>query len=52
MELIVSGQAPQSWLYNFIRRAYLFDWMEENVFHPVSDFIVRLKKRMHPAERQ
>src|SRR6201997_1374593 len=45
MELIVSGQAPQSWLYNFIRRAYLFDWIEENLFHPASDVLVRLKKR-------
>ncbi len=57
MELIVSGQAPQSWLYNFIRRAYLFDWIEENFSQPVSDAFVRLKKRVHtldvvPAERR
>src|ERR1700733_10554882 len=50
MELIVSGQAPQSWLYNFIRRAYLFDWIEENLFHPASDVFVRLKKRVHPLD--
>jgi NitT/TauT family transport system permease protein len=50
MELIVSGQAPQSWLYNFIRRAYLFDWIEENFFHSASDVIVRLKKRVNSLE--
>jgi NitT/TauT family transport system permease protein len=47
MELIVSGQPPQSWLYNFIRRAYLFDWIEENLFYPASDVYVRLKKRVN-----
>jgi NitT/TauT family transport system permease protein len=50
MELIVSGQAPQSWLYNFIRRAYLFDWIEENFFHPASDVFVRLKKRVNSLD--
>ena len=49
MELIVSGQAPQSWLYNFIRRAYLFDWIEENFLHPLSDVFTRFKKRVLTA---
>ena len=30
MELVESGDAPQSWLYTLLRRAYLFDWIEEN----------------------
>src|SRR5262249_28941031 len=36
MELIESGEAPQSWLYNFLRRAYIFPWIEEHIFNPIS----------------
>ena len=46
IELVDSGDAPQSWLYNFIRRAYLFDWVEEKIGQPLSDAFVRLKKRL------
>src|SRR3984893_19400669 len=50
MELVESGDAPQSWLYNFIRRAYLFDWIEKKISHPLSDAFIRLKKRLTPLE--
>jgi NitT/TauT family transport system permease protein len=50
MELVESGDAPQSWLYTFLRRAYLFDWIEEKFLHPFSDALVRLKKRMSALE--
>ncbi len=46
IELVDSGDAPQSWLYNFIRRAYLFDWVEEKIGQPLSDAFVGLKKRL------
>ena len=46
MELVESGDAPQSWLYTFLRRAYLFDWVEEKISQPISDAFVRLKKRL------
>jgi NitT/TauT family transport system permease protein len=46
MELIDSGDAPESWLYNFLRRAYLFDWFEEKVLHPFSDRFVLFRKRL------
>jgi NitT/TauT family transport system permease protein len=44
MELIESGEAPQSWLYNFLRRAYIFPWLEENIFYPIADGFTRLKR--------
>ncbi len=46
MELVESGQGPQSWLYSFLRRAYLFHWIEEKILQPVSDAFTRLKKRL------
>jgi NitT/TauT family transport system permease protein len=45
MELVESGQAPQSWLYSFLRRAYIFPWIEEKILQPVADALVRLKKK-------
>jgi NitT/TauT family transport system permease protein len=44
MELIESGEAPQSWLYNFLRRAYIFPWIEEHIFYPISDGLTQLKR--------
>ncbi|MBV9491932.1 MAG: ABC transporter permease subunit, partial [Verrucomicrobia bacterium] len=35
MELTESDQAPGSWLYDLLRRAYLFVWLEEHVSEPV-----------------
>jgi NitT/TauT family transport system permease protein len=46
MELIESGEAPQSWLYNFLRRAYIFPWIEEHVLQPISDSFIRLKRQI------
>ena len=45
MELVESGQAPQSWLYSFLRRAYIFPWIEGKILQPVADAIVQLKKK-------
>jgi len=47
MELIESGQKPQSWLYSFLRRAYIFSWIEEKILEPVSDAFTRLKIRVN-----
>src|ERR1700722_18483657 len=46
MELVDSGDAPRSWLFTFLRRAYLFDWIEEKISHPLSDAFVQFRKRM------
>jgi NitT/TauT family transport system permease protein len=46
MELVESGQKPESWLYSFLRRAYLFSWIEEKTLEPVSDAFIRLKIRV------
>jgi NitT/TauT family transport system permease protein len=42
MELTESGEAPTSWLYNLLRRAYLFAWFDEQVFDPVASYLSRL----------
>jgi len=46
MELVESGQKPESWLYSFLRRAYIFSWIEEKILEPVSDAFTRLKIRV------
>jgi NitT/TauT family transport system permease protein len=43
MELIESGRKPESWLYSFLRRAYIFSWIEEKILEPVSDAFTRLR---------
>jgi NitT/TauT family transport system permease protein len=45
MELTESGQAPESWLYNLLRRAYIFDWLDEKILQPVADAFTLFKKR-------
>jgi len=44
MELVESADAPESWLYSFLRRAYLFDWIDERILQPLSDVLVRFRK--------
>jgi len=46
MELVESGQKPESWLYSFLRRAYIFSWIEEKILEPVSDAFTQLKIRV------
>jgi NitT/TauT family transport system permease protein len=50
MELIESGQPPESWFYNLLRRAYLFDWFEKIVVHPISDFRLRIRQKLSQAQ--
>lgn len=45
MELSEAGQPPTSWLYDFIRRAYIFDWIRETIVDPVADYVVVLRRR-------
>jgi NitT/TauT family transport system permease protein len=45
MELVESGQAPQSWLYSFLRRAYIFPWIEEKIRRPMADAFIRFRKQ-------
>ena len=46
MELVESGQKPESWLYSFLRRAYIFSWIEGKILEPVSDAFTQLKIRV------
>jgi NitT/TauT family transport system permease protein len=46
MELVESGDPPQSWLFTFLRRAYLFDWIEEKISQPISDAFIRFRKKI------
>jgi NitT/TauT family transport system permease protein len=50
MELIESGEAPRSWLYDFLRRAYIFPWIEEHWVQGVSDGFIRLKRKVRVLE--
>jgi NitT/TauT family transport system permease protein len=36
MELTESAHPPNSWFYNLLRRAYVFDWLGEHVLVPLS----------------
>jgi NitT/TauT family transport system permease protein len=47
MEMVQSGQKPESWLYSLLRRAYLFPWIEEKILEPFSDAFTRLKIRVN-----
>jgi NitT/TauT family transport system permease protein len=42
IELTESGQAPTSWLYDLLRRSYLFTWIEETLVDPVFSSISNL----------
>ena len=37
MELTEASQAPRSWVYELLRGAYVFDWLAENLVHPVTE---------------
>src|SRR5262249_16491790 len=50
MELIESGEAPRSWLYDFLRRNYIFPWIEEHWVQGVSDGFIRLKRKVRVLE--
>ncbi len=39
MELTESGLAPTSWVYNLLRRTYLFTWLDMKVRQPLQDVL-------------
>jgi NitT/TauT family transport system permease protein len=49
MELTESAYAPRSWFYNLLRRAYIFDWVEEHVLTPLAAFYQDLRLKL-PAQ--
>ncbi|MBV9105766.1 MAG: ABC transporter permease subunit [Verrucomicrobia bacterium] len=50
IELVESGDAPKSWLYTFLRRVYIFEWIDEKISGPLSDASIRLKKALARLE--
>lgn len=44
IELTESGQAPTSWLYDLLRRSYLFVWIDEKVADPVFSSLSNLTR--------
>ena len=48
IELTGSSTPATSWVYDLLRGAYLFDWMSENIWHPLQD---RLAVMLRPADR-
>jgi NitT/TauT family transport system permease protein len=49
MELTESAYSPRSWFYNLLRRAYIFDWVEEHVLTPLAAFYQDLRLKL-PAQ--
>jgi NitT/TauT family transport system permease protein len=49
MELTEASQAPRSWVYELLRGAYVFDWLAENLVHPVTEWLRNLTHRLTPA---
>jgi NitT/TauT family transport system permease protein len=54
MELTESAHPPTSWFYNLLRRAYIFEWVGEQVLIPLSasyaDLQVRLAARRNDVQ--
>jgi NitT/TauT family transport system permease protein len=50
MELTESAYPPKSWFYDFLRRAYLFEWIEKQIVHPMAALFDELRLK-HQARR-
>ena len=46
MELTESAHPPTSWFYNLLRKAYIFEWLEERVWIPLSAFYADLRVKL------
>jgi NitT/TauT family transport system permease protein len=51
IELTESGDPPTSWLYNFLRGTYVFEWVNVTITRPVFDWIRNITMRITPAAR-
>lgn len=49
MELTEASQAPQSWVYDLLRGAYVFEWLAIHLLHPVTERLRVLTQRFVPA---
>jgi NitT/TauT family transport system permease protein len=47
MELTESAHPPRSWFYDFLRRAYLFEWIEKQIVQPAAAFFDELRLKQH-----
>ncbi|MGC4076137.1 MAG: ABC transporter permease subunit [Rubrivivax sp.] len=43
-ELTESGSAPRSWVYELLRGAYVFTWLDRHLRRPLADALVRLRR--------
>lgn len=41
IELTESTTPPTSWVYELLRGAYVFTWIEERIFQPLGDFLLK-----------
>lgn len=51
IELTASSAQPTSWVYELLRGSYLFTWLEERLWRPLSDWLQRGRQRMSPRGR-
>ncbi len=49
MELTEASQAPRSWVYELLRGAYVFEWLAENLVHPVTERLRIFTHKLTPA---
>jgi NitT/TauT family transport system permease protein len=47
MELTESAHPPNSWFYNFLRRAYLFEWIDKQIVCPAAALFDELRLKRH-----
>lgn len=52
IELTESSDPPTSWLYNFLRGTYVFEWFGLTITQPVFDWIRNITMRFAPAESE
>jgi len=45
IELTESSAAPTSWVYDFLRSAYIFSWLHIMVWQPLADFAARRARK-------
>jgi NitT/TauT family transport system permease protein len=41
-----SGNAPTSWVYDLLRRSYIFIWLKEQIGRPILGFVINLTHRI------
>jgi NitT/TauT family transport system permease protein len=52
IELTESGQTPTSWVFNLLRGAQVFHWLNLHIWQPLHDVLDRALRRVRPPARR